>query len=256
MLKKRLVGVVTLCNGWAVQSFGYRRYLPLGKPEILIENLDRWGADEILVQCIDRSVEAKGPDFDLLERVGKIGVSTPLIYVGGIRHAMDAVQAVKLGADRVAVDAMLRACPDQLAKISKELGAQALIAHLPVRLEANNLRWLDYRDRKEDALSGPILDWLDPRCVSEVMLSDWSHEGSPEAFDEALVDAFPRTDIPLIVFGGLSTAAQVQRLLERPQVVAAAVGNFLSYKEHAIQAFKRDLKGISLRPAAYSTHGL
>jgi cyclase len=87
------------------------------------------------------------------------------------------------------------------------------------------------------------------------MLSDWSHEGSPQSFDEALVNAFPLADMPLIVFGGLSTAAQMQRLLERSQVVAAAVGNFLSYEEHAIQTFKRALKGISLRPAVYSTHG-
>jgi cyclase len=255
VLKKRLVGVVTIRNGWAVQSFGYRRYLPLGKPEILIENLDRWGADEILVQCIDRSVNGAGPDFDLLERIGRIGVSTPLIYVGGIRDAVDAVRSVKLGADRVAVDAILRDCPEQLVKISKELGAQALIADLPVRLEGDCLRWLDYRNRREEALSGSILNVLEPRCVSEVMLSDWSHEGSPQSFDEALVNAFPLADMPLIVFGGLSTAAQMQRLLERSQVVAAAVGNFLSYEEHAIQTFKRALKGISLRPAVYSTHG-
>ena len=32
-----------------MQSFGYRRYLPLGRPEVLVENLDRWGADEIVL---------------------------------------------------------------------------------------------------------------------------------------------------------------------------------------------------------------
>ena len=55
MVKKRLVGVITVKDGWAVQSFGYERYLPLGRPEVIAENLDRWGADEILLQCIDRS---------------------------------------------------------------------------------------------------------------------------------------------------------------------------------------------------------
>ena len=50
MIRKRLIGVITVKGGWAVQSFGYARHLPLGRPEILAENLDRWGADEILVQ--------------------------------------------------------------------------------------------------------------------------------------------------------------------------------------------------------------
>ena len=34
MLLKRLVGVVTVRRGIAVQSFGYQRWLPLGRPEV------------------------------------------------------------------------------------------------------------------------------------------------------------------------------------------------------------------------------
>ena len=68
MLKKRLIGIVLVKDGWAVQSFGYRRCLPLGKPECLVENLDRWGADEIFVLNIDRSTDNIGPDFELLKK--------------------------------------------------------------------------------------------------------------------------------------------------------------------------------------------
>ena len=53
MLKKRIIGVVNVKDNIAVQSFGFNRYLPLGKPECLIENLDRWGADEIILNIID-----------------------------------------------------------------------------------------------------------------------------------------------------------------------------------------------------------
>ena len=42
MLRKRLLGAVVVRQGWAVQSFGYQRWLPLGKVECLVENLDRW----------------------------------------------------------------------------------------------------------------------------------------------------------------------------------------------------------------------
>ena len=53
MLKKRLTAAVTIKNGLVVQSFGYNRYLPIGKPRVVIENLDRWGCDEIFIQIID-----------------------------------------------------------------------------------------------------------------------------------------------------------------------------------------------------------
>ena len=56
MLNKRLIGVITVKNNIAVQSFGYKNYLPIGDPRVLAENLDRWGADEIHVNCIDRTL--------------------------------------------------------------------------------------------------------------------------------------------------------------------------------------------------------
>src|SRR5690554_2349668 len=118
MLRKRLIGVVTVRNGWAVQSFGYRRYLPLGRPECLVENLDRWGADEILVQVIDRSAGERGPDFDLLARLGRLGLETPLIYGGGVASADHAVRAIQSGADRVTVDQALHRAPDEVRRMA------------------------------------------------------------------------------------------------------------------------------------------
>ena len=54
----------------------HRRWLPLGKPECLVENLDRWGADGIVVLAIDRGDQ--GPDLKLIERLSGLGLSTPL----------------------------------------------------------------------------------------------------------------------------------------------------------------------------------
>lgn len=255
MLKKRLIGVVTVRQGWAVQSFGYRRYLPLGKPEVLIGNLDRWGADEILIQCIDRSSEHAEPDFALITRVGALGLSTPLIYAGGIRHAEDAVKVVSLGADRISVDSLLWDTPKQLENISRELGTQALIANMPVHVKENGLFWRNYRTEEEVSLNDQILAKLPLEWVSEVMLTDWSHEGVAGGFDLRIPALFPLAEKPLLLFGGLSESAQYQAVLSNHNVVAAGVGNFLSYKEHAVQQIKQQMVGIPIRTAQYAEEG-
>ena len=55
MLKKRLIATIIIKDNWAVQSFSYKSWLPLGKPECLAENYDNWGADEIVISIqIDR----------------------------------------------------------------------------------------------------------------------------------------------------------------------------------------------------------
>ena len=255
MLKKRLIGVVTVLQGRAVQSIGYRRYLPLGKPEVLIENLDRWGADEILIQCIDRSPRQIGPDFPLLTRIGSMGLSTPLIYGGGIRDADDAVKAVRLGADRVVVDSMIWDNPNRLELISRLLGIQALIMNMPVSVKDNKLSWLNYQSNEEVFLTDEILNRCRMEWASEVMLTDWLHEGVPGGFDSRIPALFPLTHKPLLIFGGLSEPAQYQALLLQANIVAVVVGNFLNYKEHAVQRIKNQMVGIPIRAAQYAEEG-
>ncbi|HMO67560.1 MAG TPA: HisA/HisF-related TIM barrel protein [Novosphingobium sp.] len=246
MIKKRLAAVVTVRNGLAVQSFGYRRYLPLGKPEVLIENFDRWGADEIILQCIDRGNQ--GPDYALLDRVSRLGLSTPLIYAGGIDSVGHAVRTIQAGADRICVDAMLHDAPNEVRAIAEPLGAQAIIAALPLSWQAGELLWRDYRDCRDRPLAGQVLDVLQSGAISEALVIDWQHEGSPGAFDMELVTRFPVEKMPVIACGGISEAGQRRSLLERPGVAAAAIGNFLSYREHAVQALKKQLAGLPLRP--------
>lgn len=253
MLKKRLVGVVTVKNGWAVQSSGYRRYLPLGKPECLVENLDRWGADEILVQVIDRSVAGLGPDFELLERLGSLGLETPLIYAGGIRSVADGVKLVQSGADRIVVDALLHGDLLPVKGLSDQLGAQALIASLPLSWQGKSLAWLNYRLRTSSPISDEVLCLIQSGIISEALISDWQHEGMPGGFEQKLVEDFPLKDVPIIAFGGLSDHEQMRTLLQSPMVAAVAVGNFLSYREHAIQNYKEVLTGLPLRLATYES---
>lgn len=250
MIRKRVIGVVTVKDGWAVQSFGYCRYLPLGRPEVLAENLDRWGADEILLQCIDRSRQGCGPDLALLERVSRRGLATPLIYAGGIRDARDAVAAVKAGADRVCVDSLLHDAPHILAELAAPLGAQAIIASLPLSLEGGVPMWTDYRSGRRAPLAGAVLEALETGVASEALVIDWRHEGFPGAFDMGLLSAFPARRIPLIAFGGLSEPAQLRAVLEQPRIGAVAVGNFLNYREHSIDLYKSHLAGLPVRPGA------
>ncbi|MDO8773248.1 MAG: HisA/HisF-related TIM barrel protein [Burkholderiaceae bacterium] len=251
MLKKRLIGVITVKAGVAVQSFGYSRYLPLGSPECLAENLDRWGVDEILVLCIDRSRSGHGPDLALLRRLGALGLSTPLSYGGGVHTVAEAAQAIQAGAERLCLDAVLHADPGAVRDMAALLGSQALVAALPMAMRNGEAWHYAY-------LQGSLLRHteetnrlFDDGTVSEALLIDAVHEGQRNAFDAELVRRFPRPATPLIVFGGISEPAQIGTLLAQSEVVAVAVGNSLNYSEHAVQNLKQQVQSPSLRPAIY-----
>ena len=251
MLKKRVIGVITVLDGLAVQSFGYRRHLPLGKPEFLAENLDRWGADEILILAIDRTRRALGPDFDLIKRLGDLGLTTPIIYGGGIRCLEDAVNTIKLGADRISIDNAIHANIDVLEVISKTLGTQALIGALPICRSGDKLLHLDHVKGISQNLDSLKLEQATEAYISELLLLDWKNEGGQDSFNEELVGLFAKTNVPIIAFGGISSPKKVKSVLKNEHISAVAIGNSLNYCEHALQNIKITIDLPKLRTAKF-----
>ena len=253
MLKKRLIGVVTIKNKRVVQSYNYDKYLPLGSPECIVENLDRWCVDEIFVQVIDRSKRELGPDFDLIKTISSLGLSTPLIYGGGISSVEDGIKIIQLGADRLAIDSLLSRNPDVVKDLSYHIGSQALIAVLPISVRDDSLLWMDYHQRTSMELNHDMLQVLGSGVVSEIIISNWEGEGVSGSFNDKFISNFPiQQGISLIPFGGVDTKNRVSTLIDNPNVSAIAIGNFLNYSEHSVQLFKNKINNsVVLRPPTY-----
>lgn len=255
MVKKRVIGVVTIKDNWVVQSFGYKKYLPIGRPECVIQNLDRWGTDEILIQVIDKSMSTLGPDFELLANIAKLGISTPLIYGGGIRNSKDAVEVIKHGADRILIENILKNDLLELRDISSSLGSQAVIASVPVHLENEKIMLFDYLTKKSEILSKSFLDILfDKTIISEILLIDKKGEGYSGFFDLRLIDKFPDSETSLIAFGGIHGKVLINDILNYKNISAIGVGNFLNYKEHSIQTIKSNMDSKIIRNAEYNNN--
>ena len=151
MLKKRLTAAVTIRNGLVVQSFGYNRYLPIGKPKVVVENLDRWGCDEIFIQVIDRSTNNLGPDIELVKNIASSGILTPIMYAGGIQNENQASQVIRAGAERVCLDGLLHKNSSEIKNIAKRLGSQAVIGCLPLGMDdSGTVYWYNYQIKKTD----------------------------------------------------------------------------------------------------------
>ena len=79
-MRKRLIAGITIKDNLVVQSISYNKYLPLGKVEYFIKNLNRWSVDEILIRDIDAYRKKGEPNIKLIEKIKKISCETPIIY--------------------------------------------------------------------------------------------------------------------------------------------------------------------------------
>ncbi len=252
MIKKRIMGAVTIKNRMVVQSFGYKKYLPIGKPKVVVENLDRWGVDEIFIQVIDRSTSNLGPDLDLINEISESGILTPIVYAGGIQNSKQAAEVIRSGVERVCVDLLLHNNPNEVKNIANRLGAQAIIGSLPIGIDENGeTYWYNYNSQSKCKVNNEVLSLINEGLISELLLIDWENEGFDEAFDFRILKLFEGQDIPLILFGGLTTENLIKKALNLPTVVSSVIGNKLNYTEHAVQALKNELKSSPIRSAYY-----
>ena len=252
MVKKRLIGVITVLDGLAVQSIGYKKYLPIGKPAILAKNLENWGVDEIFIQAINRSKNNKGPDIDLLSSISNLTLSTPVTYGGGIACLEDAIQVIKIGCDRISIDSLVHENITEVKKISYKLGSQAIIVSVPVNITNEKLYWFDYKN-EIDKKNFEILEGLaSNNLISEICLIDKANEGQKGSFNEQIINLFPIQNIPFILFGGITETEQIKNFFKKEIVSSVAIGNSLNYKEHSIQILKSSLKDFNLRNSFYS----
>ena len=249
MLKQRIIGAITILDGWAVQSMGYKRYLPLGRPEVIAKNLDRWGADEILVQCINRSKENAGPDFKVLSQIANEGITTPLIYAGGIKNHQQAIKVIRNGADRIMFDALMHDSHDVINNTSKILGPQALIGCIPISIDRGNCYRFNYLTNKKIKITTKELQNIYAVNISELLLVDYTHEGFDKGFDLKILssDIVKNSPLPLLFFGGISNPKIAEKVLQDKKTAAIAIGNFLSYRENSIEYFKRTINNALLR---------
>ncbi len=250
MINKRVIGSITIKNGLAVQSFGYKNYLPMGKPEIIAENLDRWGVDEILINCVDRG--ENGPDVSLISKIAQSGVTTPLIYSGGIATKNDAIEVISKGADRVVIDSILHKNKNVAREISEFVGCQALIAAIPITVKGKSLFWYNYKDKENIEFSQELINTISNNLISELILIDWEREGSlKESFRKEILTFNPFKKINFILFGGINSPKTANNLIKMKNVSAIAVGNYFSYKEHAVQTYKKSISGSFIRKENY-----
>jgi imidazole glycerol-phosphate synthase subunit HisF len=243
-VKKRIIGAIIIHEGQAVQSIGYKRYLPLGRPHTLAENLDRWGADEILILSIDQSKKSLGPDLEFLSQVAN-QVNTPLIYGGGIKNVTDALNAIHAGADRIVIDSLFRESIAKVKNIAEVIGSQAVILSVPLALTDGKLYLYDYINRSNIMFSEFENEIASSKFISELLVMDCYNDGKFNSFDAQLLDHL-KLEIPLILYGGISELKQVSSLMQNNNVAAIGIGNFLNYQELSIQKYKRGLEDTGL----------
>lgn len=259
MLKKRIIACLLVQGNIVVQSAGFKKRLPVGRPEIAAEFLDAWGVDEILLLKID----ARGPgdilDPELVRRVAD-RCFAPLTAGGGIGSAEDAGRLVRAGADKVMTNSGAHASPGLVEDIARIFGSQCVVAAMDTR-RMDNGRAQVFNDAARTPTGLAPEDWaarLEALGAGEILLQAADRDGAGQGYDVDVTRAVARAvAVPVIACGGAGHPAHLAEVLTQGEAAAAAAANFFHFTEHSVTVCKAFLRaqGIDVRLAPRDEHG-
>ncbi len=248
MAKKRIIGSILVKNNLAIQSYGYHKYRPLGDPVDVAENLARWQVDEIIVNFIDLTKKNYEPNYDLIKKISRAVIGTPLTYGGAIRSAGIAKEVIKSGADRVLIDNLFYENPDEINKISKVIGRQATILSLPFITEKIKddtfIYHFNYMSGKKTEISNFIKKNIFDD-FSEILLIDKLSDGGLSLFNKDILKYFINFySHRLICMGGIDSVEKINHVISENNCDGISIGNSLSFSENRIHKIKSEIYNL------------
>jgi cyclase len=242
VLKARVIGTVLVRSGITVQSIGFARYLPIGRPQIAVEYLNRWGIDEIVLLHIDagRAGTAATP-ADIASCAAECHV--PLSVGGGIVNVGQVHSAIHAGADKVVVNTALITAPDVLERAAVMYGSQAVVASIDARRQhdGRHLAFVAGGRVPTDMTVEELARRAESLGAGELFVTSIDRDGSKQGYDLDLVQKVAAAvRIPVIASGGVGHPRHFAEAF-RAGAAAAAAGNFFHFTEHSAIVAKRAL---------------
>ena len=256
MLKRRIIGVLVVQDGIVVQSIKFRQYLPVGRPTVAVEYLNRWGIDEIVLLDISATLAARRPDFQLIEEVAPC-CQVPLAVGGGITTVDDIESIIRLGADKIVLNTAAVAEPGLIQEGARRFGSQCVVVSIDARLKSGGgyeAVTTGLRPTGHDPVT--LARLAENEGAGEILINSVDRDGTKLGFDVDLISQVSAAvGIPVIAVGGAGHPQDfVMPLAHGAGAVAAA--NFFHFTEHSAIMAKRFLQrlGADVRLDSYASY--
>lgn len=223
----------------------------VGNPRDLASRYYHEGADEIVYMDIVASLYQRNLDFDLLRSVAS-EVFIPLTVGGGIRSIHDINNALRAGADKVAINTHGVRHPQFLREAIRIFGAQCIVLSVEAKKIGPNY-WEAYTDGGRERTGLDAIKWIKQAIrqgIGEVLLTSIDADGTRRGYDTDLcktVASFAK--VPIIIHGGGGTLQSFSDAYTTCNPDAISASSVFHYGDFSIKQLKDYLakKKINIR---------
>lgn len=227
----------------------------VGQPGEMARRYYDAGIDEIVYMDIVASLYERNNILDVV-RAAAHDIFVPLTVGGGLRSIDDITEALRAGADKVAINTAAIRRPEFITEASEAFGSQAIVVSIEAKRRADGGGWEALTDNGRERTGVDAVEWAaraEALGAGEIMVTSVDREGTARGFDVELLEAIhDRVRIPVIASGGCGKPAHVAEVIERGAADAVACAHIFQYDLYPVGTLKAELAagGAEVRPCA------
>ena len=223
----------------------------IGDPQQFAQAYYAAGADEIIYMDIVASLYNRNSLSDLVRRTAE-QVFIPITVGGGLRSLGDVEQALRSGADKVAINTAAVARPELITEVATRFGSQCMVLGIEAKRSGEG-RWEAYTDNGREHTGLDVVEWVRRAVdlgVGEVLLTSVDQEGTRRGFDVALTRAVSdAVRVPVIASGGMGSVEHLTTVVRDGHADAVAMADALHYKRLSMAEIRKGAReaGVPVR---------
>jgi cyclase len=226
----------------------------IGDPRAFARRYYAEGADEILYVDIVASLYGRNNILEVVRRTAE-DVFVPMTVGGGLRSVEDVREALRSGADKVAINTAAAGRPALIREVAEAFGSQCMVLEIQTKRIAPG-RWEAYTDNGRERTGMDALEWAE-RAVAlgagELLVTSVDREGTQKGMDLEFLSRVTRlVGVPVIACGGVGGPEHARQAIAEAGADAVAVASVLHYGKHSVGEIKAHLghAGVVVRSSA------
>lgn len=204
----------------------------LGRPEVFAKHYYENGADELIYVDTVASLYDRNNILDFVKRTAR-EIFIPLTVGGGLRSLGDVKEALRSGADKVAINTAAVENPELINEASEEFGSSTIIVSIEAIKQSDGTYKAFCENGRKDTGRNAIA-WAneaESRGAGELLVTSVDREGRGEGYDHTLTRQISESvSIPVIACGGAGCREHIFKAIKSGRADAVSMASILHYR--------------------------
>lgn len=223
---------VLLLKDWGLEKtirFGEGKYV--GCPINAARVFNGKNVDGLILLDILATREGRPPQLDIIRQITAESFM-PLIFGGGLRDVDTIREALRAGADQVAINTAAVENPELVRQASETFGRQCIVVSIDVRRHPDGRVEVYTRNGQQATGLEPwvLAQRMEALGAGEILINAIERDGTMEGYDIELIRRVAdAVSIPVIALGGCGSCGDLARAVYEGHASAVAAGAYFLF---------------------------